>query len=595
MPRMAADLIRNHLTEILSSSGFRDSHRMSRFLGFVVERSLADEGPNLKEYLIGVEVFDRKPSYDPRVDPIVRVEARRLRSKLAAWYRNEGRASAVRIELPVGTYAPVFHFDRHVDQPSPPQPAGAAQKTIAVLPFANLSAEPGSEYFSDGLTEELAHILTKVPQLQVVAWNSAVRLKERQSDPAEAAAQLAADVLLRGSVRKAGDRVRITAQLIDGTRGLVLWSESYDREFSDIFAVQDDIALAIANALQLRLLEPVRNRPTDAASLHAYNLYLQGRYYWNTRTAEGLRRSVECFEEAIAADPDSALAYVGLADAYTILVDYGVLTSDSLAIAERAARRAIELDAGLAEPYPTLALIHTIRWHWEESESLYRRSLALNPSYATARHWFGIDCLAVLGRFTEADAELAAARRLDPLSPIIYESSGLLNMLWERFDRAMSFYQDALKRDPSSARVLGSMGRLCTQRGDYGRAIEFFEAGLANAPETPSMLGALGQTHGLAGDSTAARRILGCLTELAGRRNVAGTCFAMIHIGLNEPEPALDWLETAANRHDAAALSLGVHPAYNALRSHTRFRTLISRMNLSGVEERVASYRKTAP
>ena len=168
-------------------------------------------------------------------------------------------------------------------------------------------------------------------------------------------------------------------------------------------------------------------------------------------------------------------------------------------------------------------------------------------------------------------------------------------MLWERFDRAMSFYQEVLKRDPSSPRVLGSMGRLCIQRGDYGRAIDFFEAGLASSPETPSMLGALGQTYGLVGDLDAARRILGCLTELAGRRNVAGTCFAMIHIGLNEPEPALDWLEKAAHRHDAAALSLAVHPAYNSLRSHPRFRALISRMNLSGVEERAASYRKAAP
>ncbi|MDZ4799600.1 MAG: hypothetical protein SGI92_15665 [Bryobacteraceae bacterium] len=291
------------LERILASREFRDSQRMRRFLLFVMERALEGEASSLKEYLIGVEVFDRREGYDPRVDPIVRVEARRLRSKLKAYYTGVGSSDALIIELPTGAYVPLI---RGLDAPPAPQPVAATSRdrTIAVLPFTNLTLDPESEYFSDGLTEELTHVLTKVPGLQVVSWTSTAQLKGSAPDPAAVAEQLAADVFVRGSVRAARGRMRIMAQLVEAPRGLVLWSESFDRQIEDIFAIQDEIATAIAQALQLRLIERSRSGP----SLDVYDLYLRGRYRWNTRTTEGLEQSVECFQQAIALDPGYALA-----------------------------------------------------------------------------------------------------------------------------------------------------------------------------------------------------------------------------------------------------------------------------------------------
>jgi len=570
-----------------------------RFLQFVVERTLAGEGQNLKEYLIGVEVFDRRPGYDPRVDPIVRVEARRLRAKLAEYYRTERSDTGVRIELPTGTYAPLFLSAERVQEPPVAAPVHtperSREKTIAVLPFSNLSSEPDSDYFSDGLTEELTHVLTKVPGLRVVAWNSASTFKGRQSELAAAVEQLGADVVLRGSVRRAGGRLRTMAQLL-ARNGVVLWSESYDRQFEDIFTIQGEIALAIVNALQLQLQYPVEERPAAPNELQAWNLYLLGRYYWNTRSTENLQRSVECFQQAIAADPHSALAHLGLADAYTILADYGAIGPEALKIAEAAARRATELDPRMAEPYATVALIRSIHdWKWDESEALYHRALELNPNCVTARHWFGIDYLAMLGRFEEAEAELVIARRLDPLSSIITEGIGHLYVMWGRLKEAEVLYLDLLRRDTAFTRIFGSIGRLYVQMGEYQRAMELFECGLAREPETPSLLAALGQTYGLAGQRDRAVALLAQLEELSTRRQVSRTCFAVLQLGLGNTDAALTALEQAADRRDVPVVSLGVHPVYDPLRKHPRFRRLLERVNLTPADERLHSYRKTAP
>ncbi|MBC7925540.1 MAG: hypothetical protein H7039_07775 [Bryobacteraceae bacterium] len=576
------------LNRILASQEFRDSQRMCRFLRFVVERALAGEATALKEYLIGVEVFDRKEGYDPRVDPIVRVEARRLRSKLSSYYERDGRGTGPIIELPKGTYAPVFH---NVSLPVPSAaPDPHRDRTIAVLPFTNLTADPESEYFTDGLTEELTHVLTKVPGLQVVSWNSTAKMKGHPVDPAAVAEQLQADVFVRGSVRSARGRMRIMAQLLEAPRGIVLWSETFDRNPEDIFEVQDEIATAIAQSLQLRLIETPRSGP----NMEVYNLYLKGRYHWNTRTPDGLRKSVECFQQAISLEPQYALAHAGLADAWTILVDYGALPSDQLQVAEQAARKAIEIDPSLAEPYAALALIRSIYWNWDESEDLYRRSLSLNPNYSTAHHWIGIDHMAMLGRFDEALHALEKARQLDPLSMIIPEGKALLYMLWERYPQSLAVYQELSRRDSQNPKIHAGMGRLHIQMGFYDRACELLDLAWSRNGNSPSILGALGQAQALSGRPVQARATLRCLTELSERRHVSSACFGIIHMALGETEKALDCLELAAHRHDAPVLALGVHPLWNPLRSEPRFRALLQRLNLEEAEERAQSYRKAA-
>jgi TolB-like protein/Tfp pilus assembly protein PilF len=578
------------LERILSSREFRESQRMCRFLRFVVERALNGEASTLKEYLIGVEVFDRREGYDPRVDPIVRVEARRLRSKLKTYYSGAGNLDPVVIELPTGTYSPIIR-GIEAAQPAPVAAITASRdRTIAVLPFTNLTLDPESEYFSDGLTEELTHVLTKVPGLQVVSWTSTAQMKGAAPDPAAVAEQLAADVFVRGSVRAARGRMRIMAQLVEAPRGLVLWSESFDRQIEDIFAIQDEIATAIAHALQLRLIDKPRSEP----SLEVYDLYLRGRYHWNSRSPEGLQQSVECFRQAIALDPGYALAHAGLADAWTILIDYGALAPSDIDRAEEAALKAIELDPTLAEPFATLAMIRSIHWKWSEVEQLYQRSLALNPNYSTAHHWLGIDYLAIHGWFPEALTELEIAARLDPLSAIIMEGRAMLFMMWGRFAESQAAYEALCRRVPGSPKLLAGLGRLHIQMGQYDRACDLLENAHAKDPNTPSVLGALGMAHALADRSEAARERLRCLEALALTRYVPATSRAMVHVGLGEHARALDWLEKAAAQFTPSLMMLGVHPAYDPLRSEPRFRALIERAGFVDAEKRAASYRKAA-
>jgi len=267
---------KTQLEKILASEPFAHSGRISRFLRFVVEHTLAGRGGELKEYLIGVEVFDKAASYDPRIDPIVRVEARRLRAKLKRYYETAGRDDGVRIEFPKGGYVPLFQTR------APAPEGGETGPTIAVLPFVNRSADPQDEYFSDGLTDELIHALTKVEGLRVVARGSAFQFKGKPYDVRQVGEQLQVGVVLEGSVRRSGNRLRITAQLVNVADGLYLRSETYEREMKDIFAVQDEIAGAIAQTLRVRMGRRAPRRTGD--NLQAYHLYLKGRHQVNRRT-----------------------------------------------------------------------------------------------------------------------------------------------------------------------------------------------------------------------------------------------------------------------------------------------------------------------
>jgi adenylate cyclase len=360
VPRLSPDTpqhsaIRQQLETVTRHRLFRRSERMSRFLRLSVERTLAGKGDELKEYLIGVEVFDRPPSYDPRVDPIVRVEARRLRAKLAAYYESDGRNDAVRFLFLPGSYAPEFRF-----REAPTPPPAPATSGVAVLPFANLSPNPDDGYFSDGLTEELIHALTKFSGMRVVAWNSAMRLRGVEQDLGEVRRQLNVAHALTGSVRISGPKLRVRAQFLDTATGVYLWSETFDRRMEDIFAIQEEIAQAIVRTLHVQLAhgaEPaLAARARATVTSHEY--YLRGRYHMHRRTPDELRLALQYFEAAAAADPQSAVARSGVADAYTLLSDYLLVApAEGIAKAKAAATAALELDPGLAEAYPSLAWI----------------------------------------------------------------------------------------------------------------------------------------------------------------------------------------------------------------------------------------------
>ncbi|HEY2845226.1 MAG TPA: tetratricopeptide repeat protein [Bryobacteraceae bacterium] len=546
---------------------------MSRFLRFAVDSALGNSGSPAKEYLVGTEVFDRPRDYDPRVDPIVRVEARRLRAKLKAYYVTLGSQDPICIEFPKGAYTAVFR----------PREAAAvaqevAQTAVAVLPFANLSPQTDDDYFSDGLTEELILLLTRVRGLRVVAWYSASQFRGREQDLSSIRENLKAGVILRGSVRRTVGRVRVTAQLIDTATGSYLWSEAFDRDLSDVVGIQQEIARAIVETLRLAWIPAqAAEPPRRKLNVECYNLCLQGRFHANSRTQQGLSRSAGCYEQAIETDPKSALAHAGLADAYSLLADYGIRhPGEVMPQAESAAQRALELDPASAEALSALAFIRSVfDWKWEEAETLYRRAIAINPSYAKARHWFGVDLLALLGRFDEAEQQVRLARELDPLSLILSEGIAYVRMLRTDYQGAIDDFRQVIVLDPAFYKGYSGLGRVFSLMGDYDQALAMLEKALSIAGEVPSIVGALGQTLALAGKQDQARECLQKLHAMSQVRHVPSSTFAILHLGLGEIEPSLEWLERACQQHESQIVAVKVHPVYDALRPEPRFQSIL--------------------
>ncbi len=581
LPGIPHSAVRQQVEKILAHRLFARSSRMVRFLRLAVDHTLDGRGDELKEYLLGVEVFDRKDTYDPRVDPIVRVEARRLRAKLKEYYECDGCRDAVLIELASGSYAPQFRLRPAAGSAPSPRNAQPAEGllTVAVLPFADLGAQPENQYFSDGLTEELIHALTKVPGMRVVAWNSAAQLRDRQQDLHAIREQLQVGAVLTGSVRIAASNLRVRAQLIDTASGVYLWSETFDRRMQDVFAIQEEIASAIVRTFRIQLAggEDSVLAPRHRSSIGSYDFYLRGRYYWHRRSPEDLARSIEYFEAAISADPQSALAHSGLADAHTLMADYGLSTPGvSMPKAKAAAMRAIELDPSLAEAYASLGLIRSLyEWEWEAARVLYNRANELNPGYATAHHWLGIDWYALNGRFEEARAEIAVAMQLDPLSGILREGRIYVDFLEGKYDDAVEGYLGLIESDPSFYKAYTSLGRTYAQQGKYLDAIRMLEKGRSLAGDVPNILGAMGQVYALGGEPQRARDLLAQLERRAQTSWVPSTVFAILHLGLGEHDRALEWLERGCRQHELPMTALKTHPVYDCLRPSPRFQAIV--------------------
>lgn len=572
--------VREQLAKLLANRVFARSRRMTRFLSFTIEHTLAGTADQVKEYLVGVEVFDRKPDYDPRVDPIVRVEARRLRAKLKVYYASAGRNDAVIVEYPKGSYVPVFR-QRRTTRPAALRPRTepvSEQATLVVLPFGNLTPDAGDDYFADGLAEELIHLLTRVKGLRVVAWQSAVQLRGQDTDLRRIRERLKASAILKGTVRRTSARVRVTVQLIDTGSGAILWSEKFDREMSDVFAIQEEIAGAIASTLRLTLGTKKATAPPSVSNLESYNLCLQGRFHANKRTMEGLRKSIECFTEAIVLEPGSPVAHAGLADSYSLSCDYGLLhPSEAMPRAEMAANKALELDSHSAEALCALAFIRSaFHWKWSEGETIYRRAIALNPGYARARHWLAVDHLAMSRRFEEALSEAQVAQQLDPLSLIVHEGHGYIHLLMRNFEIALGLFRRITELDPTFAKGWASMARALSLMGRHEEAIRLYEKSIAMTGATPNLLGAIGQVHAEAGNLEAAQECWDRLCTMATTRYVPATSFAILSLGMKQFSRSLDYLEEGAETHQLSIISVGAHPLYDPLRGEPRFQKLLA-------------------
>ena len=568
------------LERILTSAAFTNSERLTRFLRVAVQSVVEGNSGGLKEYALGLSVFDKGDSFDPRFDSIVRVEAGRLRTKLKQYYVTEGHGDAITIDLPKGSYVPKFTLR----QMQATAPGGYSLNSIAVLPFLDHSPNSDQEYFCDGMTEELINALTKLRGLHVAAWTSALRLRGKAEDVVEIAEQLKVGTIVAGSVRKDGERLRITVQLIGTADGCYLWSEIYDRELKDVFSIQEEISQAIVTKLKVQIAGGQSNhlirRYTE--SFQAHDLYLKGRYHWNQRSDRSLRKGIDYFEESIALDPKFAPAYSGLADSYSLLGNYGVLPAKKVKIkALIAAENAVAIDPTLAEAHTALGHVRaTYNWDWPGARAEYDIAISLNPAYATVHHWYAITYLAPLGFVDAALAEMEKAEELNPVSVSIKRDIAVILCTNRQYWDAVEQSKCAIELDRGFQGAYWALGISYEGLALYADAAGSFQKGLELAPDTPRLLGALGHTYGRWGKREEAQDILERLTRLAVGGYVSPFDFALVHLGLGELDSFFEWLELAYRSRCYELVSMRVDPKFDAVRGDARFVKMLRRLGL---------------
>jgi len=457
--------------------------------------------------------------------------------------------------------------------------------SIAVLPFANMNADADGEIFSDGIADELTNALSRLDGLRVVARASAFAFKGRHDDVREIGRQLGVATVLEGSVRRAANRVRITAELVNVADGYRLWSERYDRKVDDVFAIQDEIAAAIANVLEAKLLgapKAYAQEPAKKGDPKAYEHYLRGRHLWNQRSTSALEESVGEFKRALGVDPKHAPAQAGIADSYVILGVYSHRPPDEvMPKAKAAAEAALALDASLAEAHTALACVRALfEWDWAAADALFRRAIAHNPQYATAHQWYAMNCLVPQGRFDDARVELDRALALDPLSLAGHISLGLLHFYARELASSAAALQATLKLNADFGAAHYFLGHTHIAMGRYDDAIPQLERAVTLQEESAETVAALATAHALAYHRAHAEALLADLERRARESYVSPALLAQIHIGLGDPEAALERLDEAAERRSADLVWLKVHPIYDAIRGHPRFRALLGSLHL---------------
>jgi serine/threonine-protein kinase len=464
------------------------------------------------------------------------------------------------------------------------QPAGAATRpaSVAVLPFRNMNGEAESEFFADGITEDVIAQLSKIHSLKVISRASVLRFKKRDQELREIGGALQVATVLDGSVRRAGNRVRIVASLVDVETDEHLWSETYDRELTDIFAIQMDVALQIAAALRAELShdEQARIRREPTANVHAYQLYLQGRF-WNTRyTPQSFQRGVEYYQQAIAADPQFALAHSALAQAYAEMAISGIVKeAEPIKRARAAVTRALAIDNSLGDAHAVSGLIKFSQdFDWAAAEQEFKLALELSPGSADVYDHYGW----LLGSMCRFDEALRMVRRAHELDPLVHRTD-VASMLLRagQFAAALDAAKQAVDFDPDDARAYAVLGWAHLKLGEAAEGIALLEQAVAKAPENMMFLAQLGEALALAGETARARDILRRLEDLSHERHVSPYHFAYVHTGLGELDRAMDWLERAYADRGGSIYGVKGSFLFTPLHGHPRFVALMKRMNLS--------------
>jgi len=467
---------------------------------------------------------------------------------------------------------------------SPPQAdtSGPRAPLLAVVPLRNLSGDPEQDYFSDGLTEELIAQLSRVnpDQLGVIARGSALKYRNSNKGVDQIGRELGANYILDGSVRRSNQRVRISVQLIAARDQVHLWTESYDRDLHDILELQSEVAEAAANHIAITISKKERARLANTAAVNpaAYEAYLRGRFFWNRRSEDGLRRAVQLFEQAVASDLNYAPAHAGLADCYALLASIAIAAippNEAMPKAKTAANRALELDPGLAEAHVSLAYVSLFYdWDWPAAHAGFKRALELNPGYATAHQWYG-EYLATVGSFDDALSEFARARELDPLSLVIPTAVASVCYYQRRFDRAIEECDRVLEMDSGFVPAWLNLARAYLQKRLYRRAISELERARKLAEGNPALVMTLGVTFALAGKRAAANEILDGLKRLARSRYVPAFCFAAIYSALGNRDQALRWFIKARDERCEYLAYLSREPVADLLSGDSRFAAIL--------------------
>ncbi|HEX8845464.1 MAG TPA: tetratricopeptide repeat protein [Pyrinomonadaceae bacterium] len=463
--------------------------------------------------------------------------------------------------------------------------------SIAVLPFVNMSADPENEYFCDGIAEELLNALAKIEELKVAARTSAFSFKGKDVNVREIGQALNVSTVLEGGVRKSVNRLRITVQLVNVSDGYHLWSERYDCEMKDVFDIQDEITLAIVEALKVKLLgtekAAVLKRYTDNAE--AYELHLKGRYHFNKHTVEGWNRAVEYFKRAIEKDPEHALAFAGLAQCLAFAWYYGALPPDQIVPQwKEATSRALEIDSELAEAHLSLAIIQFIyEWNWEEAEREYRRALELSPNNADAHHHYGL-LLANTGRFEQAIGEGRRALELDPLSLLVNLQVGWVYWYAHRVDEALGQARKIIEIEPGFQSAYWLMGAIYLSKGMYEESVEAYQKSFALGNSNPIVLAIQGIAYGIMGNRDQALRVLNQLLETRERQHLSAFNIARVYSGLGEDDQAFAWLEKALEERNGelvflkAETEIGTGDLWGrSFRKDPRLPDLLRRMGLA--------------
>jgi TolB-like protein/Tfp pilus assembly protein PilF len=611
--------IQEQLGRILSSRTFRSARREKTLLRYLVEQTMCGRGGDAKEYTVGVEALGCGESFDPRRDTIVRTQARNTRLRLARYYADEGARDPIRIEVPKGGYAARF-FES--DQGAPEQlttiaaaPAGRERRlfrvslmtaallalmvaswfpysrtvgraqasdaaSIAILPFATMSAGEETDIIADGVTEELIDSLARVPRLHVVARSSVFSYKGRTPDIRRIGRELNVRNVLEGSIRIVGGRLRVSARLEDTINGYQVWSESYDSELGDSIHAQERISTAIAQSLGVQLSGASNIKGGVVPSPAAYADFLRGLYFLNRSTAQNVRTSVNYFEHAVAVDPGFAPAYRGLAHAYSRLALF--TSTPSLELIPRireAASRALALDATLGEAHLDLARAAGYEWNWPYAEQEYRRALALSPSSASVHHHYGYFLLQT-GRVEEALAESRIALELDPISTTAGQFAGRLLYFARRYDDAIALLTKAVEANPSRGVLHQTLGLAYLARpSTYAQGIAESVRARDLMEKDPLTTSQLGYAYALGGRKAEAHELLAEL-EKGSDGSVRALAVARVYAGLDDRGRALAWLSKAIDQRDVA-LFLPADPVFDRLRGDPRFLALLRRVNVN--------------